>query len=160
ALRLASMAFDFMYLLMVAGFASESIVAEKERDTWTGVLSTPLSGPEILRAKMLAVVWKVRGLALVLLGLWTVGLVTGALHPLGFVAAVAGLGAATACLVAFGTYESLWSADRKQTNGPVLLLALLLPMSGFLVLMPHGFGSVYLGAGSMPFLTWASLLSY
>jgi ABC-type Na+ efflux pump permease subunit len=160
ALRQASGVFDFLFLLLLAGAASESIVAEKERDTWSGVIATPLSGREILRAKMLGAIWKARGFALVLLGLWTVGLLSGALHPLGYLAALASLAATTALFAASGTYVSLWAADRSQTGGPVLGVALLLSMSVVLLRLPHPFASVFNAAGSMPFLTWACLISY
>ena len=51
------------------------------------------------------------------LGLWIVGLLAGAVHPLGFLAALVGLGAMTWFFAALGTYVSLWSPDRKQATG-------------------------------------------
>jgi hypothetical protein len=158
-LRQGSAILVMMYVLMLAGLSAEGIVAEKERDTWLGLLATPLSGWEILRAKMLGAVWRVRGLALCLLALWAVALLCGALHPLGLLAAVAGLAAMTWCFTALGTYVSLWSTDRRHTGR--IFLPAMLPMSAFgLLFLPPGSGSVLLGAGSMSFCTWASLLSY
>ena len=61
---------------------------------------------------------------------------------------------------AMGTYMSLWSPDRKQATSRTMLPAMI-SMSGFaLPFLPAGSGSVLMGAGSMVFLTWASLLSY
>ena len=64
---------------------------ERERGTWLGLIATPLSGWEILRAKMLGPVLSRLGGALTPIALWTVGLMAGAVHPLGFLAAVTGL---------------------------------------------------------------------
>jgi ABC-type transport system involved in multi-copper enzyme maturation permease subunit len=158
-LRQASAVLVMLYVLMLAGLSAEAIVVEKERDTWLGLLATPLSGWEILRAKMLGVVWRVRGLALFLVGLWVVALLAGALHPLGLLAALAGLAAMTWCFTALGTYVSLWSLDRRHTGR--IFVPAMLPMSAFaLLFLPPGSGSVLLAAGSMCFTIWAALLSY
>jgi hypothetical protein len=159
-LRQASALLVMGYVLMVAAISAEGIAVEKERDTWLGLLATPLSGWEILRAKMLGAIWRLRGYPLVLLALWAVALLTGALHPLGLLIALMGLAATTWLYAALGTYVSLWSPDRKQATGRIVLPAML-PMTGFaLLFLPRGFGSVFLGTGSMSFLTWAALLSY
>jgi hypothetical protein len=158
-LRQASAVLVMLYVLMLAGLSAEGIVVEKERDTWLGLLATPLSGWEILRAKMLGAAWRVRGLAVFLLGLWAVALLCGALHPLGLLAALAGLAAMTWCFTALGTYVSLWAPDRRHTGS--IFLPAMLPMSAFaLLFLPPGSGSVLLAAGSMCFYTWAALLSY
>jgi ABC-type Na+ efflux pump permease subunit len=159
-LRQASALLVMGYVLVVAGISAEGIAVEKERDTWLGLLATPLSGWEILRAKMLGAVWRLRGFALVLLALWSLALLAGALHPLGLLIALAGLAATAWFYTALGTYVSLWAPDRRQATSRVILPAML-PMSGFVLLfLPQGFGSVFLGAGSMVFFHWAALLSY
>ena len=56
--RLATGVIDFIYILVVAGVAAENIVIERERDTWSGLIATPLTGKEILRAKMIGSVLK------------------------------------------------------------------------------------------------------
>jgi hypothetical protein len=133
---------------------------EKERDTWLGLIVTPLSGWEILRAKMLGAVWRLRVYVLALLALWVVALLAGALHPLGLLAALAGLAATTWLYTAWGAYVSLWSPDRRQATGRIMLPAML-PMSACVLwFLPQGLGTVLLGAGSMSFFTWAALLSY
>jgi hypothetical protein len=148
------------YALVLAGFAGEAIAGEKERDTWLGLIATPLSGWEILRAKMIGAVLRASGLVWTLLGLWSVALLTGALHPLGLLAALAALAATSWIYAALGTYVSLWSPDRKQATARILLPAML-PMSGVILwFLPQGSGSVLLGSASMSFITWASLLSY
>ena len=151
---------DLFYVLMVFGAAAESVAAERERQTWLGLIATPLTGWEILRAKMLGSIWKTRGLAFLMLALWIVGLLAGAVHPLGFLAAFAGLGVSCWFLAALGVSTSLWSRDRGQATGKVLgPLMLSLGLSALPFLLP-GTASVVLAAGTMPFQTWASLLSY
>ena len=107
---------DLFYVLILTGAAAEGLAGEKERDTWLGLLATPLSGWEILRAKMLGALWRARVVSLPMLALWTVGLLAGALHPLGFLAAVVGLVATSGLGMAFGTTVALWSRDRKQAT--------------------------------------------
>jgi hypothetical protein len=149
-----------LYVLMVAGAAAESVAIERERDTWLGLIATPLSGWEILRAKMLGSIGKTRTIGLLLLALWIIGLLAGALHPLGFLAALFGMGSSCAFAAALGVSRSLWSRDHDQAYvralGP-LTLSLGLSVLPFMV---PGTASVLLASGSMPFQTWVSLLSY
>jgi hypothetical protein len=97
---------------------------------------------------------------LTLIVLWAVGLLAGAVHPLGFLNAVAGLIAIGAFYAALGVALSLRIGERRQTNHTIILLVLcVLPLSGLVILMP-GRASVLLGACSTPFLVWSSLFSY
>jgi hypothetical protein len=90
-----------------------------------------------------------------------VGLLAGALHPLGFLAALVELGVSAWFFAAYGTYLSLWSRNREQANARILLPSMILTMGGFVLpFLPKGFTTVLMGVGSMPFLTWASLISY
>ncbi len=151
---------DLIYVLMVAGAAAESVAAERERETWLGLLATPLTGREILRAKMLGSIWRTRGLAFTMLALWTVGLLAGAVHPLGFLAALAGMAVSSWFLAALGVSMSLGSRDLRQSTGRVLgPLMLWLGLSALPFVLP-GTSSLLMAAGSMPFQAWASLLSY
>ena len=68
---------------------------------------------------MIGAIWKARGLATLTLILWSVGLLAGAVHPLGFLAAVAGMGVSCWFLAAVGVSASLWSPDRSQATGKV-----------------------------------------
>jgi len=68
------------------------VAAERERDTWLGLIATPLPGREILKGKILGSIWRMRGVAFLMPALWSVGLLSGSLHPLGFLAAVVLLG--------------------------------------------------------------------
>jgi ABC-type transport system involved in multi-copper enzyme maturation permease subunit len=62
-------------LLLQAARASSLITVEKERDTWISLISTPLSGPEIVMGKLLGNLYAARwGVGLLMLtwglGLW------------------------------------------------------------------------------------------
>jgi hypothetical protein len=137
-----------------------SVILEYERNTWDSLIMTSLTGWENLRGRMLAAIWRARGVALTLIALWAVGLLAGAVHPLGFLNAVAGLIAVGAFYTALGVALSLRIRERKQTKHMIMLLVLCgLPLSGLAILVPGG-GSVFLGASSTPFLIWSSLFSY
>ena len=160
ALRQFSAIFVMLYVVMVAGTAAMSVIVEHERGTWQSLIATSLTGWEILRAKMLAAVWRARGAGLCLVALWSAGLLAGAVHPLGFVNAVAGLFVIGAFYAALGVSLSLRLGQRKQIEHAILFLVLgLLPLSGLAILLP-GTRSVLLGGCSSPFLIWSSLCSY
>lgn len=92
--------------------------------------------------------------------LWAVGLWAGAVHPLGFLSAVAGLIVIGALYAALGALLALQIGERKQTNNVILLVVLcVLPLSGLAIMLP-GSASTFLGACSTPFLIWSSLFSY
>ena len=160
ALRQFSALFVMLTIVMVCGTATMSMIQERERDTWPSLIATSLTPWEILRAKMLAAIWRARGPSLMLIALWAVGLAAGAVHPLGFLNAVAGLIAIAAFYAAAGVSQSLLIGQRKQTNDLILLAVLyVLPLSGLAILLP-GAASVFLGTCSSPFLIWSSLFSY
>jgi ABC-type transport system involved in multi-copper enzyme maturation permease subunit len=160
-LRQSSAVISFLAMIMLSGAAAETIVVERERDTWLGVIATPLSGAEILPSKILGALWRIRDCVGALLGLWLVGLLSGALHPLGLVAALVSLGAAISFYVVWGTYTSLWAGSRGTAMNRTLPLAILFPMSAaFLYLAIQPAFRCALTAGSVPLLTWSALLSY
>jgi hypothetical protein len=160
-LRQSSAVISLIYVMVLAGRAAETIVAERERDTWLGVTATPLTGREILRAKMLGAVWQIRDCVATLLVLWIVGVLAGALHPLGFLAALVSLGASIAFFAAWGVSASLWARDRAQAINRAFVFALLISLAGVSILLPlPAIFRCTLTAGSVPFLIWSALLSY
>jgi hypothetical protein len=97
----------------------------------------------------------------VLVVLWTVGLLSGAIHPLGYLAALAWLAVSTWFLVALGTALSLRARDAKHATGRVVTPVSLLVFSALLLLVfPPAGRSVLLAVGSVPFLADLSLVSY
>src|SRR5207302_1308622 len=68
--------------LTAALFAAGSVSREREAQTLDNLLTLPGDWSDVLRAKWWSSVWRVRGPLLFLAGVWTLGLITGALHPL------------------------------------------------------------------------------
>jgi hypothetical protein len=98
---------------------------------------------------------------MLLIALWTAGLVAGAIHPLGFAAALVGLCVATRFFTALGTYAALRSRDLAGASSAALLPVVVLCFSGFLtVALPESFRTVLLGAGSFPLVEMLALASY
>jgi ABC-type Na+ efflux pump permease subunit len=147
--------------IVVSGFAVEGLTLERSRDTLSGLLATPLTGPEILRAKMLGAVYRVRGLLICLLAMWTLGLLAGAIHPAGYLAGVVGLAVSIWFCVALGTYGSLWSADLKEANNRVTLPMTFLTFTVMLpIMLPSRFTSVLFGTLSPSWLCYLSLAAF
>ncbi len=138
------------YVLVVYGAAVEGVKRERERGTWLGLIATPLSGWKILRAKMLGPVLSRLGGALTLIALWTVGLMAGAVHPLGFLAAVTGLAALAWFFSALGVSTSLREGGMKRAGHPLALVVRLVAALGVTFLLGAISGA----------LAWSSLLSY
>ena len=106
-LRVFSAWYVAIWLLAVAGASASSVAVEREEDTWVSLTSTPLTGWEILRGKVLGAVWAQRGFGMVPLGLWAIALLTGSVHPLGFLGAVVMLGLVSWMVAAVGIHASL-----------------------------------------------------
>ena len=159
-LRAITAFLEFLILLVVASAAAEGVSQERARETWDGLIATPLSGSAILRAKQIAAVWQVRWGAMFLGLLWSVGLVTGSLHPMGFALALVVLGTSMMFMSALGTYQSLVSRDTAQATTRTLLVALLLMGSFAICYLPPRLTSVLCGCVSPPFVAFLCLGSY
>lgn len=146
------------YVLALAASAAEGVAVERARDTLPGLIATPLTGREILRAKMLAAAWRTRKILTIPIGLWAVGLLAGALHPLGVLSAAVALGVATWFLVALGAYQSLRAKDPGQATVRTILPVMLLTFGPLVVLLVPW--AAPLQATSTVFHAWLSLASY
>jgi hypothetical protein len=130
--------------------AFESIKGERRRDTWLGQLATPLTSREILRGKALGSLWKLRWGVLMLVAPWTVGFLAGAVHPLGFLAALAFLVVSAAFYASLGLMTALQEWDpEKQAKASLSLIHLPTVLLGGFVLT----------VGPLV-LAWASLWTY
>ncbi|WP_422927824.1 ABC transporter permease subunit [Singulisphaera sp. PoT] len=157
-----------LYLVGLVGVmtsAASRISGERERGTWVSLGTTPLTGLEIARAKVFGTVREMRGLALFLVPLWLLGLVAGAIHPLGIVAATLGL-------VVFFWYASavgvLCSMATRSTERAMLSTFLILSFTNLfgLFFVPleligrlAGSSTAIYVAGVTPFVEWFSLAS-
>lgn len=159
ALKYFSAAFAVFYGCALCAGALESLRAERERDTWLGLLATPLTGWEITRAKMLGPFYRTRPALFMLLSFWTVGTLAGAIHPLGFVAAVVGIAVLGGFSAAIGAYTGLMVLDRNDKLGLTATIPMLLSLSGAAIMLP-GRWSVIVAAPSPTFLSFVSLFTY
>jgi ABC-type transport system involved in multi-copper enzyme maturation permease subunit len=159
-LRYSSSCVEFLLLLVAAAVAAGGVTSERARQTWDSLIVTPLDGRAIVRAKMIGSAWKVRGGVGVLAALWLVGLLAGALHPLGVAAAVVLMCGATWFVVALGTFLSLASRDTAQASSRTLVPVLLLSGSLLTCYMPARAATILSGAASVPLVNWLSLVSF
>ena len=150
ALRQSASLFVAAYAATALSAAFEGVKGERRRDTWLGLIATPLSGREILRAKLLGSLWKGRDTAFTLLGLWTIGLVSGAVHPLGFLASVAFLAISGVFHAALGLSLILRECDPERTA-----LEAFSPIWAPLMLV-----AIFLLSSAPIALAWSSLLTY
>ncbi|MDG3006811.1 hypothetical protein [Paludisphaera mucosa] len=127
------------FAISIFGFGVEGVARERRRDTWTGLLATPLSGRDIIRGKVLGALWKARSTAAVLLGLWTVGLAAGAVHPLGLAAALFWMGVSGPLYGMLGVSAGLRAEESKWPLNPAMWarsLAAFFGVSTLLTLVP------------------------
>ncbi len=148
-------------LLLLAARAAGLITSEKERDCWLSLISTPLTGQEIVRGKMWGNLYSARWPLALLAGHWALGVF---LDPRFLFAAVALLG--TFALLAWyvtnlGLFFSLQSQTTLRAMG-VTLGTLLFTGGGYMFCccMMASSGGVGPGdetmiflAGCIPFLS-------
>ncbi len=151
----------FLITLMALGGAAEAIVTERARGTWDSLIATSLSARDILRSKMLASVWRLRWTAGTLLVLWTLGLAAGAIHPLGFIAAV--LVTASSCwlylnFALLASVKAVRSGEGDESEHWALLSGGRLV--AFIYLLPAQDRIGVLGRGAPPFVAFLALASY
>ncbi|MBX6315248.1 MAG: ABC transporter permease subunit [Isosphaeraceae bacterium] len=161
-LRIIGAALGALLMLGATATASAGLTAEREGDTWISLLATPLTGWEILRAKMIGPIWIMRGALGVLGALWLVGLASGALHPLGVLLAAVELVVFLWFGVASGTRLSLTARSTWRAQSLALAL-LLLANGGYLVCFCPIFFDTwwpYSGFGITPMLQGYALMPY
>jgi ABC-type transport system involved in multi-copper enzyme maturation permease subunit len=159
-LRIVATSVALVYLLGVASDAAASLTWEREKETWISLIATPLTGTEILRAKMLGAIWTLRHTAVVLVVLWLVGVAAGSVHPLGVLAVLAELAAFTWFAAALGTWISLRAEHTMQALARVMACLLLLNAGPFLIALPLLSLRPLILTGSAPLLLAASLVSH
>ncbi|SIN86661.1 hypothetical protein SAMN05444166_1346 [Singulisphaera sp. GP187] len=159
ALRTFSAFFAVFYVCSLSVGAMQSMEAERERDTWTGLIATPLSGWEIVWAKMWGALIRSRPAVILMVGLWTVGVLAGSVHPLGFIAALVGMAVTGVFVAGLGVYAGLMAVNGRDAKNLIGTLPYLLCLSGLAILLP-GRGSVLAAAASPPLLALCSLFIY
>jgi ABC-type Na+ efflux pump permease subunit len=150
-----------LWMLSVAVTAAAGITSERERETWNGLTTTPLSAWEIIRAKLLGAVWRNRMVVGLILVLWGVGIALQAVHPVGVLLAALALCVSTWFAAALGTFFSSRSSATGDAIGRTIL-SLLALVAGYLVMfaMSDNLVSGLIHLFSAPSLIAVSLLSY
>jgi hypothetical protein len=147
-------------VLGVASDAGASLASEREKDTWISLVSTPLTGTEIVRAKMLGAIWGIRHTAAALFALSLLGVLAGSVHPLGLLAVVVQLAVLTWFAAALGTWVSLRSEQTMTAVARSTGLLVAANAGLLLATLPLFPGHPIAYAGCSPFLIAASLASY
>lgn len=88
--------------MMGAGTVESQITFERDRKTWESLLMTPMTGAEILSSKRRVVERALWAVQRWLIPLWLLGIVCGALNPLGVALAAVGLVTGTGLGLALG----------------------------------------------------------
>jgi hypothetical protein len=146
--------------LGVASAAASELTGEREQDTWVSLVSTPLSGVEIIRAKMFGAVWGLRGLGVLLVLFWLAGLAAGAVHPLAFLAVAVETPVFIWFVTALGTYLSLISKRTARALFATVSILAFLNVGYLFCCIPFEPDTATILLGATPFVEWSSLFSY
>ena len=122
----------------------------------TGLLSTPLEGHQILGAKWLGSVLRLRHLAYVLGALWLLALLSGAMHPLAVAELLAAFAAHVAFLASLGLWVSLVSRNTLWAHFTMALMLLMFFGTGWMTMLYSSPGEEpgLVAAGLNPLRTW------
>jgi ABC-type Na+ efflux pump permease subunit len=156
-LRFLSIGIVFFVAFLTPSFAVETILVEQSKETWASLLTTPLTGREILKSKMLAALWRIRPTLITLLILWILGLIVGAIHPLGFIVVLLIMTSAIWCFLTFGMRSAVFAAGGTPFIGIIMLLTFTAALP---FILPTRFSSVLFGFLSLPFDVALALVTY
>jgi ABC-type transport system involved in multi-copper enzyme maturation permease subunit len=160
-LRFVTVFFSLFLGACAAGLGADGIIAERSRETWGSLIATPLTARDILRAKTLATFCRFRLIVGTMVVLWTLGLIAGAIHPVGFVLSMLVLFSWTWFMVAWGTLCAIKARVAALATIPGISFAYLLIGTAVLpIFLPTSSSSVLLGSGSSSFVLWLSEFSY
>jgi ABC-type transport system involved in multi-copper enzyme maturation permease subunit len=148
------------WALALASAASSAVVQEREADTWTSLVSAPLSGLEIVRAKMIGAFWGLRWVGLIQLALWLTGLAAGSVHPFGFVAVVTETTVFLWFVTALGTLISVRAKSSARAMTATMAILIVLNGGYLMCCIPLQPNTNLVAAGVTPFITAVSLVTY
>jgi len=115
-----------VWCVALAFRAAISVCHERECKTLEGLFLLPVERTEILWAKWLGSVLRLRHIGYCLIVLWTAGLITGALHPWAVLLLAAACGVYLAFLATIGICLSLMNRNMLWSNLSMALVLLLL----------------------------------
>jgi hypothetical protein len=159
-LRAMHVLFYLAWCLGIASNAASGVVSEHEEDTWTSLTTTPLTGVEILRAKMFGAVWATRWIGLFLLVFWLLGLSSAAVHPLGLAAVAVETAVFLWFVTALGVSLSLRLKTSVRAQSATIGILLIVNGVYMLCCIPLQPDSILVAAGVTPMIEALSLMSY
>lgn len=148
-----------LWCLGIASSAASGVSSEREEDQWLTLTSTPLSGRDILFAKMIGPVWGLRMIAYLMFVLWGFGLISGAIHPFGVFASFVEFVVFTWFLTAIGAFFSLRSKNSTRSLASTMALLIFLNGGYLFCCIPMEPNTQVIIAGSTPAVFAVSLAS-
>lgn len=154
ALALAGSAAGTAWIVGIAATTAAGIPSEREGDTWMGLLGTTLTGGEILRGKALGALWRWRFVGGAAAGLWTFGLLAGAIHPLGYALTLALFATYTAFALALGSFVGLRARGAARAIAATMGLLFVLDGGYLMCLFPLAgrLDDLWVAAPVMPYV--------
>ena len=161
-LRVLTACLYVLTALLLGAAAATGITMEREKDAWTSLTVTPLEGQEILTGKILGALWRVRGMLAALLFVWLIGLICGAVHPLGFLLAIVAIAINLTFIAVLGTYLSLRSKSSARAIAATIAILVFLNGGYLFCCTPamNGPGSILFTAGVTPLIVTAAPFSF
>jgi hypothetical protein len=155
--------YSAFWLLAVAGACASSVTIEREEDTWVSLTATPLTGWEIVRAKVLGAIWNQRGFGDVLIFLWSLALLTGVVHPLRILISITFVALLTWLAAAIGIHASMTShSTSRAVTSTIVTLSVLNAYPVLLLLWflaDLSWNSSFALLGAMPMLAAGPLVT-
>jgi ABC-type transport system involved in multi-copper enzyme maturation permease subunit len=123
--NVASTALSCCGLLLLTARAAGSISAEKDRDSWTSLISTPLTGREMVKAKILGCICSLRTLLPFLAVVWLPAIILRPVFGLGVLFSLVDLAVLAAFASALGVYRSLRAKTTLRAVGGAIGIVFL-----------------------------------
>jgi ABC-type transport system involved in multi-copper enzyme maturation permease subunit len=149
-----------LMLLWVSIVAACSVAGERDKGTWLSLVSTPLAAFEIIRGKVIGAFWSLRVLLALWLTLVMLGLLLGAVHPLGVLAVTLATATYLAFGCALGIVASLHARTASRAVVSTLITLIIVNGAYLLVFLPWNIRSELPAMGVTPFVEASALMSY
>lgn len=124
---------------------ASAVAGERDRDTWTSLLTTPLTSWEVVRGKWIGCVLGQRDVLCLLAAVWGVGILTGSVNPFPLLIAVVALGAYLSAFAALGLRFSVSARNSRVAIGRAVPAAIFIGGGFWIVLACCVFGVGSLG---------------
>jgi ABC-type transport system involved in multi-copper enzyme maturation permease subunit len=148
---------SFVLFLIVAVSAANRVTRERERQTLDSLMTLPYTDTEVLFAKWLGSILIVRRFLLIPIGLWLIGLLTGALNLFALPLLAASFVVYLAFFASLGVWFSTLYGSSLRANLFTLLATLLFLTGSGAILGTVGTRPVVIGSAPDLFL-WGNLV--